>query len=77
MTTDNDGNVSHALELRPVLGDIARQWQRIHPYDLTVPEALSLLSFLTGITDRLDAGCPSSRGDPVVAVTPITAGTLE
>jgi hypothetical protein len=47
-------NVSHALDLRPVLGEIARQWQRIHPHDLAAPEALALLSVLTKITQRLD-----------------------
>jgi hypothetical protein len=50
----DDGNVSRALDLRPILGEIAKRWQRIHPYDLTVSEILSLLSVLTSITDRLD-----------------------
>ena len=42
-------------DLTPLLGDIARRWQRIHPADLNVIEALSLLQALTTITDRLDA----------------------
>jgi hypothetical protein len=48
-------DVSYALDLRPVLGEIARQWQRIHPSDLTVSEALQLVDVLYAITDRLDA----------------------
>ena len=49
MTTDD--NVSSALDTRPILGEIARQWQRIHPRDLTMPEALTLLAALYDITD--------------------------
>lgn len=51
----NPTNVSHALDLRPVLGDIARQWQHINPGEPTAPEALRLLGVLNDITDRLDA----------------------
>ncbi len=43
------------IDLRPILGVIARAWRRIHPSDLTAPEALRLLGLLTEITDRLDA----------------------
>lgn len=42
------------VDLRPLLGEIARIWRRIHPYDLTAAEALSLLSLLTAITNRID-----------------------
>jgi hypothetical protein len=49
--TDDD-NVSHALDLRPILGEIARQWQQIHPGDLTPPQALNLLGALYDITDH-------------------------
>jgi hypothetical protein len=42
------------VDLRPVLGSIARAWRRIHPLDLTAPETLQLLGVLTEITDRLD-----------------------
>ena len=42
-------------DLRPILGAIARHWRRLHPADLTAPEALRLLGLLTEITDRLDA----------------------
>lgn len=42
--------------LRPILGEIARRWQRIHPKDLIASEALQLLGLLTEITDRIDAG---------------------
>jgi hypothetical protein len=52
--TTDDTNVSHALDTRPILGEIARQWQRIHPHDLTMPEALTLLGVLYDITERLD-----------------------
>jgi hypothetical protein len=47
-------NASHALDLRPILGEIARQWQQIHPGDLTAPEALNLLGVLSDIAERLD-----------------------
>ncbi|MCV7005663.1 hypothetical protein [Mycobacterium gordonae] len=40
------------LDLRPILGDIARLWPQIHPGDLTAPEALRLLGVLADITDR-------------------------
>ncbi|WP_204080757.1 hypothetical protein [Mycobacterium riyadhense] len=46
-------NVSCALDLRPILGEIARRWQHLHPGDLTAPEALRLLGVLTEIGDRL------------------------
>jgi hypothetical protein len=31
------------IDLRPILGVIARAWQRIHPLDLTHDEVMSLL----------------------------------
>jgi hypothetical protein len=43
------------VDLSPILGEIAREWERIHPRDLTASEALSLLGVITRITDRLDA----------------------
>jgi hypothetical protein len=52
----DDTNVSHALDLRPILGEIARQWQQLNPGDLTAPEALRILGVLYDITDRLDRG---------------------
>ena len=54
--------VSHALDTRPILGEIARQWQRIHPHDLTMPEALTLLGVLYEITERLDTAATRGRG---------------
>lgn len=42
------------LDLRPILGVIARSWQRIQPADLTADEAFSLLTILMGIENRLD-----------------------
>jgi hypothetical protein len=43
------------VDLSPILGEIARFWQQVHPYDLTAREALLLLAVITEITDRLDA----------------------
>ncbi len=41
----------------PLLGEIARHWQRIHPGDLTAPEALRLfLGVLTDISERIEGG---------------------
>jgi hypothetical protein len=48
--------VSHALDLRPILGEIARLWPTIHPGDLTAPEALRLLGVLYDVTDRKSCG---------------------
>lgn len=45
-------NVS--LDLTPILGEIARRWNRIAPSDLTATEALQLLHVLVEITHRLD-----------------------
>jgi hypothetical protein len=50
MTTTEDD-----VDLLPILGTIARAWNRIHPFDLTAPEAISLMGVLTEITDRIDA----------------------
>lgn len=48
-------NISRAIDTRPLLGEIARIWQQIHPYYLTWPEIFALLHVLCGITERLDA----------------------
>ena len=42
------------IDLRPILGVIARAWRRIHPLDLTQDEAFSLLTTLMQITNRLN-----------------------
>jgi hypothetical protein len=42
------------VDLSPILGEIARFWQQVHPGDLTAREALRLLAVITQITDRLD-----------------------
>lgn len=42
------------VDLTPILGQIAREWERIHPFDLTAREAVCLLAVITEITDRLD-----------------------
>lgn len=44
------------IDLSPVLGEIARRWQGIHPGHLTAPEALRLLNVLCDIGDRLGEG---------------------
>ncbi|GAB7144419.1 hypothetical protein [Mycobacterium riyadhense] len=44
-------NVSYALDLRPILGEIARRWQHLQPGDLTAPQALRLLGVLTDIAE--------------------------
>jgi hypothetical protein len=49
------------VELRPVLGAIARAWKRIQPTDLTANEAFSLLSILMQIEDRLDDAVSTPR----------------
>lgn len=65
---------THDIDMRPVLGEIAKQWQRIaehvHPSELTVSEALTLLNALQRITDRLDA----EHDAPACDVVPISAG---
>jgi hypothetical protein len=54
----SDNAVSHALDTRPLLAELARLLKRlrdeIHPYDLTMTEILDLLTPLYAITDRLD-----------------------
>jgi hypothetical protein len=59
------------LDLGPVLGEIARKWQRIHehvhPSELTADEALNLLDALAVITDRLDLMSAPER-NPVTTV---------
>lgn len=42
------------IDLRPILGVIARAWQSIHPLDLTADEVMSLMTILMEITNRLD-----------------------
>ena len=49
-------DISHALDTRPLLGEIARMWRQIAPHDLTTPEILSVLAVLTAVTDRLSEG---------------------
>jgi hypothetical protein len=61
----DDANVSHALDLRPILGEIARQWQQIHPGDLTAPEALNLLGVLSDITERVSVTVDTPGGKVV------------
>jgi hypothetical protein len=67
-----DTNISHALDTTPLLTELAWQLDRlrreIHPRDLTVPEALSLLSALWDITDRLEAEQLNPRCE-VVAIS--------
>ncbi|MEM6109509.1 hypothetical protein AAHS21_25240 [Mycobacterium sp. 050272] len=53
MTTNNFEH-HEGIDLRPILGAIARSWQRIHPSDLTADEALKLLTIFMGIENRLD-----------------------
>jgi hypothetical protein len=53
--TDDD------IDLRPMLGVIARSWARIHPLDLTADEVFSLLTLLMQIENRLDDD--SDQGD--------------
>lgn len=51
-----DRETDDAELLNPLLGEIARMWRRIHPFDLTAQEVLWLLALLSEITDRLDSG---------------------
>jgi hypothetical protein len=44
------------IDLKPILGVIARAWQRIHPLDLTADEAFSLLTLLLDIENRIENG---------------------
>ncbi|GJO43083.1 hypothetical protein DAVIS_04533 [Mycobacterium marinum] len=46
------GAARDEVDLRPLLGEIARLWPQIHPGDLTAPQALRLLGVLTEITER-------------------------
>ncbi|MCV7381457.1 hypothetical protein BST11_16950 [Mycobacterium alsense] len=58
----SDTTVSYALDTRPLLGEVARLWQRIAPFDLTVPEIFALMHVLQGIADRLDNPNPPLKG---------------
>lgn len=40
--------------LLPILGEIARCWELIHPGDLTAPEALRLMGVLMDIRERIE-----------------------
>lgn len=43
-----------SVDLTPILGEIARRWNRIGPSDLTAAEALRLLGVLVEVADRLN-----------------------
>lgn len=59
----DDTNASNALDLRPILGVIARSWQRIHPLDLTADEAFSLMNVLLDIENRIESEKDAAEPD--------------